>query len=325
MESAICSIQVHVRRTGEMVTVNVEPSKTTYEEILREICRRINEREPSHYYLALNYEVQLENDDMFQLEQENNRFQLIMRARWLLEYLTEKEHLRNLQIQKKMTMNASPSTLSHVIANSNDDANNISIVNERPDHSVANSNSTVSSPDNENNQSISRDVVHAAVQQIPRQGIQNYLHQVVGKTYDIMLMGLSEVGKSTLINPILKKEVTRTHAERNSCTQESSSYEYLCRAEELKGIVDACKNLKVFIAMVVTNMYASDEADVVLEIFPDTLTHDRVPAKVENNIHYYGDIGLCTQVNSIDYVINDIIKKNERCRRVNAGHYEFIE
>ncbi|CAF4881243.1 unnamed protein product [Rotaria magnacalcarata] len=105
MESAICSIQVHVRRTGEMVTVNVEPSKTTYEEILREICRRTNEPEPSHYYLALNYEVQLENDDMFQLEQENNRFQLIMRARWLLEYLTEKEHLRNLQIQKKMTMN----------------------------------------------------------------------------------------------------------------------------------------------------------------------------------------------------------------------------
>ncbi|CAF5193224.1 unnamed protein product [Rotaria magnacalcarata] len=102
----------------------------------------------------------------------------------------------------------------------------MSIVNERPYHSVANSNSTVSSPDNENNQSISRDVVHAAVQQIPRQGIQNYLHQVVGKTYDIMLMGLSEVGKSTLINPILKKEVTRTHAERNSCTQESSSYEY---------------------------------------------------------------------------------------------------
>ncbi|CAF2754367.1 unnamed protein product [Rotaria sp. Silwood2] len=66
MESTICSIQIHVRRTGEMVNINVIPSTTMYDEIIRKVCERINEPASSHYYLALNYEVELKNDEIFQ-------------------------------------------------------------------------------------------------------------------------------------------------------------------------------------------------------------------------------------------------------------------
>ncbi|CAF1044480.1 unnamed protein product [Rotaria sp. Silwood1] len=304
MESTICSIQVHVRRTGEMVNINVIPSTTTYDEIIRKVCERINEPEPSHYYLALNYEVELKND-------------------------------------------------------------------ERPNHIVLNSNPTASSFSNENNQGVPRDIVHATIQRIPRQDVQNYLHQAVGKTFDIMLMGSPRVGKSTLINAILQKDVAETHAGRNAWTKKFSYYEYeesyitetenntirtstssiriwdspgiedwtrldvktyvqdlinkknpvciiFCASpgtyvelEQLKGIVEACQNLKVFIAMVVTNMYASDEADNILQIFQDTLIHHHVQTSVEKNIFYYGHVGLCTQVNSIDYVVGNIRKKSE--------------
>ncbi|CAF3638690.1 unnamed protein product [Rotaria sp. Silwood1] len=246
-----------------------------------------------------------------------------------------------------------------------------SIVNEQPGHIVPNSNPTASSPSNENNHGIPHDVVHTTIQPIPRRDIQNYLHQPIGKTFDIILMGSPRVGKSTLINAILHKDVAQTHAGRNACTQESSYYEYekfyftetedsttkistnsiriwdspsikdwtkldvteyaqdlinkkspvcliFCASpgtyvelEQLKGIVKACKNLKVFIAMVVTNMYASDEADSILKLFQDTLIHHHAQPKVKENIYYYGSIGLCTQVNSINYVVGNIRKKPE--------------
>ncbi|CAF3492994.1 unnamed protein product, partial [Rotaria sp. Silwood2] len=146
-------------------------------------------------------------------------------------------------------------------------------------------------------------------------------------------MGSPRVGKSTLINAILKKDVAKISPGRNACTLVDDYYEYqetyttitndnqtikstcLIRIWDAPGIedwtkfnvrqhiqsllsktnpicliyctspgayaemvhfqaiVDECKALKLFIALVVTNMYASDEADHILNIYRKALAH----------------------------------------------------
>lgn len=112
MESTNYSIHVHVRRTGEVIEVSVTPSKTTHDEIIKNVCQRIREPEPSHYYLTLDYAVELENDHIFQRQREGARYQLVMRTKYLFEYLAEKEAIRNLRIDEMMAMKGKISTCS---------------------------------------------------------------------------------------------------------------------------------------------------------------------------------------------------------------------
>ncbi|CAM4800553.1 unnamed protein product [Rotaria magnacalcarata] len=46
--------------------------------------------------------------------------------------------------------------------------------------------------------------------------------------------------------------------------------------EHIKIVIDQCSKLKVFIALVVTNMYASDEADDILENFKSLLAYHNI-------------------------------------------------
>jgi hypothetical protein len=54
------------------------------------ICDKIEEPEPDHYYLALNYEKEMQDNMVFDPYHKNGRFQMIMRTKWLLEYIAEK-------------------------------------------------------------------------------------------------------------------------------------------------------------------------------------------------------------------------------------------
>jgi len=56
--------------------------------------------------------------------------------------------------------------------------------------------------------------------------LQEYLHHVIEKPFGILLMGSSCVGKSALINYILKKDAAKTNARHNACTTEVEFYEY---------------------------------------------------------------------------------------------------
>lgn len=88
------TIQVHVRRTGEVISVEIRPSITTYGDIVKIICGKINESEPSHYYLALNYESEMQDDIVFDPRLVHERFQMIMRTKWLLQYIAERTMLK---------------------------------------------------------------------------------------------------------------------------------------------------------------------------------------------------------------------------------------
>jgi hypothetical protein len=84
-----CTIEVYVRRTGEVVPVKVIPLITTYGDIIKMICATRTQLEPSHYYIALNYETLMEDDRTFKNDHRNSRFQMIMKTKWLLEYIAE--------------------------------------------------------------------------------------------------------------------------------------------------------------------------------------------------------------------------------------------
>ena len=53
------------------------------------ICERISRFEPSHYYITANYEVQMEDHMYFEYGHRDFRFQMLMKTKWLLEYIAE--------------------------------------------------------------------------------------------------------------------------------------------------------------------------------------------------------------------------------------------
>ncbi len=83
------TIQVYVRRTGEVVSIKVIPLVMTYGDIIKRICEKITELEPSHYYIAVNYESQMDDNMLFERGHKDLRFQMIMKTKYLLEYIAE--------------------------------------------------------------------------------------------------------------------------------------------------------------------------------------------------------------------------------------------
>jgi small GTP-binding protein len=337
-----CTIEVYVRRTGEVMSLKVIPLTTTYGDIIKMICERRTELEPSHYYIALNYEILMENNIPFRSELQNSRFQMIMKTKWLLEHIAEqamqKERLK--PEMRKVLDEYTPHVESKLTEENSPTGVEIPTEPKRP---------------------LWGNLVESAIEKIPRQDVQEYLHKALGKAFDILLMGSPRVGKSTLINAILKKDMAQTSAGRNACTSAMAYYEYeevytssidntsvttstcsiriwdapgiedwtkldvskhikelikeknpICLiycaspgsyadVKHMQIIIEECKKLEVFVALVVTNMYASNEVDDILEEFKTLLAQHSSQTKAVGDVFHYGTIGLCTLVNSIEY------------------------
>ncbi|CAF1449001.1 unnamed protein product [Adineta steineri] len=73
--------------------------------------------------------------------------------------------------------------------------------------------------------------------------------------------------------------------------------------DQLQWLVDTCIKSNIFCALVCTNKYSggSERRKQVLQDFHSLLTRYHNITRDETNIKYYGDVALCTSVNSIVY------------------------
>jgi GTPase SAR1 family protein len=80
------------------------------------------------------------------------------------------------------------------------------------------------------------------------------------------------------------------------------------RLDHLQWVVNTCIESNIFCALVCTNKYCGgfERRYQVLKEFDSLLTRYHDIIRDENNIKYYGDIALCTAVNSIVYEDTDL-------------------
>ncbi|CAF1246997.1 unnamed protein product [Rotaria sp. Silwood1] len=74
--------------------------------------------------------------------------------------------------------------------------------------------------------------------------------------------------------------------------------------EKLNWLLKECMNRQIFCALVCTNKYGGQAAqrNAVMEDFQRLLEHYHVKTREENGVIYFGNMGLCTAVNSQKFV-----------------------
>jgi GTPase SAR1 family protein len=75
------------------------------------------------------------------------------------------------------------------------------------------------------------------------------------------------------------------------------------RLDQLQWIIDTCIRSNIYCALVCTNKYSGggQQRKQILNEFDSLLSNYHSMTKEENNVKYYGNIALCTSVNSIPY------------------------
>lgn len=80
------------------------------------------------------------------------------------------------------------------------------------------------------------------------------------------------------------------------------------KLEQLQWVLDTCVKSNIFCAFVCTNKFCggSQQRGALLNDFHSLLSRHHPMTRDEANIRYYGNIGLCTSVNSIVYEDRDL-------------------
>jgi hypothetical protein len=68
--------------------------------------------------------------------------------------------------------------------------------------------------------------------------------------------------------------------------------------EQIKYILAECVRARIFVALVVTNMYAGPATNEILEMLNQMLAEHSTVTQQDDDMTYYGHVGLCTKVNS---------------------------
>ncbi|CAF1449389.1 unnamed protein product [Rotaria magnacalcarata] len=84
--------------------------------------------------------------------------------------------------------------------------------------------------------------------------------------------------------------------------------------QQLRWLLDECMKKQIFCALVCTNKWAGQkpQRDAVMEDFQNLLEHYHKRTREENGVVYFGNMGLCTAVNSQRFVDEDSGKEFEQ-------------
>ena len=84
--------------------------------------------------------------------------------------------------------------------------------------------------------------------------------------------------------------------------------------EQLGRLLDECIKLHIFCALVCTNKWYLDRKrrDAVIDDFQHILQRHQTKTRDENGIAYYGNVGLCTSVNSVAFTDEQTGKEYEQ-------------
>ncbi|CAF4416606.1 unnamed protein product [Rotaria socialis] len=102
---------------------------------------------------------------------------------------------------------------------------------------------------------------------------------------------------------------------------------YAC-LPQLKEILQQCIKENIFFALICTNMWSHKDRDKVIEDFKNTVASVSVECNKKpvpgsgmyKDITFFGDVGLCTKVNSVEYVDEDL-----KVRKLPCGIQELVE
>jgi GTPase SAR1 family protein len=112
----------------------------------------------------------------------------------------------------------------------------------------------------------------------------------------------------------IQKHFTQIMKESNPlCMIYCASPGSFARLDQLEWIIDTCIRSNIYCALVCTNKFTggSQKRIELLNDFNSIILNYRSMTKDENNIKYYGNIALCTSVNSIIYEDKEMgIRKN---------------
>ncbi|CAF1552807.1 unnamed protein product, partial [Adineta ricciae] len=84
--------------------------------------------------------------------------------------------------------------------------------------------------------------------------------------------------------------------------------------QQLGWLLDECIKLHIFCALVCTNKSCRDRKrrDAVINDFQHILQRHQTKTRDENGIAYFGNVGLCTSVNSVAFTDDETNKKYEQ-------------
>jgi GTPase SAR1 family protein len=112
----------------------------------------------------------------------------------------------------------------------------------------------------------------------------------------------------------VQQHISRIMTESNPlCMIYCASPGTFARLDLLEWLIDTCIRSNIYCAFVCTNKYngGSESRQQLLNDFHSILSKHHAISRDVNNIKYYGDIALCTSVNSIVYENRDFQVRKE--------------